>query len=84
MTTKEMQSQIADTPELVNAYAMLAMKGRLTLESKGMRCRGQSALSWVKSRFGIKARTAKAALPLYVKILEDKGILKPAGSYTNA
>lgn len=56
------------TPEEVNAYRMLAIKGAL----KG---RGPSALSVVKKEFGIKARTAREALPLYIEFLKGKGIL---------
>ena len=65
------------TPEHVNAFALLALKGRLTLESLGMKCHGKSALSQVKA-LGIKARTAKDALPLYIAMLEEKGILAKA------
>ncbi len=65
----------ATTPEEINAYRMLAIKGALKLESLGMKGRGPSALSVVKKEFGIKARTAREALPLYIEFLKEKGIL---------
>ena len=66
---------IADNPRLVLGYQMLALKGALKLESMGMKRAGQSALSQVKA-MGIKARTAKQALPLFVALLRKEGILK--------
>ena len=63
------------TPEHINAFALLSLKGRLKLESLGMKCNGKSALS---QALGIKARTAKEALPLYIAMLEEKGILAKA------
>lgn len=68
-------TQIADTPELVNAFRLLALKGALKLESLGMKGRGASALSVVKREFGIKAKTANEALPLYIALLQSKNIL---------
>lgn len=66
---------IISTPENIAAYRLLALKGMLKLESLGMTKRGPSALSIVKKEFGIKARTAKDALPLYIELLKEKGIL---------
>jgi len=55
---------------------MLALKGALKLESLGMRrSHGQSALGIVNA-LGIKARTAKAALPLFEAKLRQEGILR--------
>ena len=66
---------IITTPENIAAYRLLAIKGMLKLESLGMKSRGPSALSIVKREHGIKASTAKEALPLYVELLKEKGIL---------
>ena len=66
---------IADTPELIQSYQLIALKGALKLESLGMKGRGKSALSIVKG-MGIKAKTAKQALPLFVAMLREKGLLK--------
>jgi len=67
---------VADTPEAINGFRMLALKGALKLESLGMKRRGPSALSIVRQHYGIKARTAKEALPLYIALLQSKGVLK--------
>jgi hypothetical protein len=66
---------VITSPENIAAYRLLAIKGALKLESLGMKASGPSALSVVKKEFGIKARTAKEALPLYIVILKEKGIL---------
>ena len=66
---------IADNPRLVLGYQMLALKGALKLEAMGMKRAGQSALSQVKA-MGIKARTAKQALPLFEAMLRKEGFLK--------
>ena len=66
---------IISTPENIAAYRLLALKGMLKLESFGMKSNGSSALSIVKKEHGIKASTAKEALPLYIELLKEKGIL---------
>lgn len=65
----------ADTPEIIHGYMLLALKGALKLESLGIRRKGPSALAMVKM-LGIKARTAKAALPLFEAKLRQEGILR--------
>jgi hypothetical protein len=58
-----------DSPEGIKAYALLALRARLQLEAKGLKMsRGPSALSIVRG-MGIRARTAKAALPLFENYL---------------
>ena len=66
---------IADNPRLILGYQLLALKGSLKLETEGIRRNGPSALSQVKA-MGIKARTAKKALPLFEAMLRKEGILK--------
>lgn len=68
----------ADTPYLIRGYRMLALKGALKLQSLGIRrSHGPSALSIVNGLgIGIKARTAKAALPLFEAYLKSEGILR--------
>ena len=68
-------NMIADTPDSIQAYRMLALKGALKLESLGIRRKGPSALALVKS-LGIKARTAKAAMPLFDAYLRQEGVLR--------
>jgi hypothetical protein len=72
-----MNGTMIDTPEGIQRFALIALKSRLKLESVGMKGRGKSALSQVKA-MGIKARTASEALPKYIAMLEEKGILAKA------
>lgn len=67
---------VLDTPAQINAFRLLSIRGALKLEAAGMKRRGQSALSIVKREFGIKARTAKAALPLFEGMLIAQGVLR--------
>jgi hypothetical protein len=70
------QNAVADTPEKIRAFMLLSLKGALTLEAKGMKRRGRSALSVIKAEFPqIKARTAAEALPQYLAVLQRLGIL---------
>jgi len=67
---------VIDTPEGIKAYRMLALKAALTLEIVGMRARrGFSTLKTIKQETGLKARTAKEMLPLYVTWLKEHGYL---------
>jgi len=65
---------IADTPEKVNAFRLLALKGALKLETLGMKSRGYSAYKIVKEEFGFKG-DKKKVYDLYVQHLKDVGIL---------
>jgi len=66
---------ICDTPEKINAFRLLALKGALTLETKGLKRRGQSALSIVKREFNLKGN-AQTVLAQYEQLLRDQGILR--------
>lgn len=63
---------IADTPEAIERFQLAALKGRLTLEMKGMRVsRGPSALKICKAKFpGVK--TYEQALVKINEILIPK------------
>lgn len=70
---------IATGPHAVARVRVLALRSALKLESVGLKMsRGRSALKVVREEFGIKARTALAALPLYETLLRERGILSPA------
>jgi hypothetical protein len=69
-----MSDMIADTPEKINAFRLLALKGALKMECLGMKRRGPSALSIVKAEFGFKGSKQKV-YDLYVQHLKDTGIL---------
>jgi hypothetical protein len=66
---------IADTPEKIEAFRLLSLKGALKLESIGMKRRGQSALSIIKKEFNLTG-TAKTVYPQFVNILQQKEILQ--------
>lgn len=66
---------VLTSPDQINAFALLSLRGRLRLESIGMKGRGASALSQAKSITGLKAKTAKEMYPLFVAYLQERGIL---------
>ena len=70
-----MDTIILDTPAQINAFRLLALRGALKMESVGLKRRGPSALTLVKKETGIKARTAKDALPLFEARLRELGLL---------
>ena len=65
------------TPDQINAYRLLTIRQGLKAEMVGMRltAKAPSCLSIVKKEFGIKARTAADALPLFEARLREMGIL---------
>ena len=47
---------ICDTPESIEAFRLLALRGALRLETLGMKNRGGSAFATVKAMLGVKSR----------------------------
>ena len=66
---------ILTSPDQIEAYRLLTLKGELKLQALGMKRRGPSALSLVRKKTGLKARTAADMLPKYESWLRDAGIL---------
>lgn len=66
--------QIADTPEKIEAFRFLAMKGMLKLEAKGMKRRGESIRSILKRELGFKGNAAQM-VPQLEAYLKERGIL---------
>jgi hypothetical protein len=68
---------VLDTPSQIQAFRLLTIRQGLKAEIVGMRLtrRAPSCLSIVKKEFGIKAKTAKDALPLFEAYLQTLGIL---------
>jgi hypothetical protein len=65
-------SFILDTPEQIEAASILALRGALRLESRGMKMsRGRSALSIARDRGLTTKRTAKGALEDVSKYIAD-------------
>lgn len=71
-------SIVADTPEKVKAYRLLALKAALKLELVGLKVRrGFSAFATVKQEFGLKGSKA-SVLEQYTEILRGMfpGVVK--------
>ena len=65
------------TPDQINAYRLLTIRQGLKAEMVEMRltAKAPSCLSIVKREFGIKAKTAADALPLFEARLREMGVL---------
>lgn len=63
------------TPEGIEAFRLLAIKGRLELELKGIRFR-INTFPAIKREFGLKGRNQKV-YEQYCEMLRDRGILVP-------
>lgn len=50
----ENQIMVFDTPQQINFVRLVALRGALSLELKGMKRRGRSAYSIIKHEFGLK------------------------------
>jgi hypothetical protein len=67
---------VIDTPEGIEAYRLLALRGALSLECKGMRrSHGPSVATIVKREFNLKGNNKKV-LEQYEAILREKGVLR--------
>jgi anion-transporting ArsA/GET3 family ATPase len=66
-------TQVFDTPEAINTFRLLALRGALKLEMAGMTKRGQSAYSIIKQEFGFKGSREKVLQQLneYVDELKE-------------
>lgn len=64
---------VADTPEKIDVFRLLALKGALTLEVIGLKGRF-NAYKIVKEEFGFKGNKEKV-LGLFVQHLKDIGVL---------
>ena len=65
------------TPAQINGFRLLTIRQGLKAEISGFRLtsRGPTCLSIVRKEFGIKARTAADALPLFEAHLREIGVL---------
>ena len=76
---KQEEMIVLNKPEQIEAFALLSLRGRLKLETVGLKARGQSALQIIKSKTGLSAGTAKAMQPKFDAWLIERGILKESG-----
>ena len=65
---------ICKTPESINAFRLLALKGAMKMEVIGMKKRGQSAFSMIKQEFGFKGNK-QSVYDQYVTHLKTIGVL---------
>ena len=61
---------VLDTPKDINMFRLLALKGALSLEVKGMSRRGRSVYSIVKEEFGLKGNKQRV-LEQFTAIVEN-------------
>ena len=68
---------VLDTPTQINAYRLLTIRAGLKAETYGYRltAKGPSCLTIARKEFGIKARSAAVALPLFEAYLKECGVL---------
>lgn len=70
-------SIILDTPDQIAAYQLLALRGRLSLEVKGLRFKEGSTSAYLKRTYGYKGSKAKV-LELFENDLRAAGVLSDA------
>jgi hypothetical protein len=66
--------QVIDTPAGIEAFRLLALRGALGLELKGLRRRGQSVCSIVKKEFGLKG-SCQSVYNQFEALLRERNIL---------
>jgi hypothetical protein len=66
---------IIDSPELINAYRLLAMKGALKLETLGLRHSQGSIAPAIRQLLNSKTRSKTVLLGEFISHLKDLGIL---------
>ena len=71
-------TQVFDKPNQIEAFRLLSIKGRLSLELKGMRFR-INTFPQVKREFGFKGNNQKV-YDQYCDMLRKKGVLKDGES----
>jgi len=67
---------IADTPELVNAYRLLSIKGALKLETFGMMHSRGSVAPKVRQILNSKTKNKSALLAEFIQYLKAENILQ--------
>ena len=60
---------VADTPEAIEAFTWIALRGALRLENLGMKRRGPSARKIAAQRLGVSARTS---IPDMIELVSRK------------
>lgn len=68
-------SIVCDTPETIDAFRLLSMRGRFKMELVGMKGRGRSMYSIVKALYGFKGNK-QSVFNQYENMLREKGIIQ--------
>ena len=63
---------VIDTPEGIEMFRLLALKGALKLVSVGLKVRNVNAAKMVREMLGVKTRDKKQLLEQYIEWLEIK------------
>lgn len=66
---------VCDTPDKVETFHALSIRGRLKMELKGLKFRGGSTFKYVKDMFGFKGNKEKV-FAQYENMLRKRGILQ--------
>ena len=66
---------VANTPDKIEMFRLLALRGALKLELVGMRRRGPSAYSIIKSQYGFKG-SKQRVLDQFEGYIRDRGGLQ--------
>lgn len=77
------QTIVIDTPEGINLFRMLSLRGRLKLEIAGMTCHGSTAYSIIKREYDLKGNK-KRVLEQFERMVEEakyKRMLAEPASY---
>jgi hypothetical protein len=75
-TQKNTNTMIADTPELINGFRLLSLKGALKLEALGMKHSRGSVAPFVRSTIGSKTKDKTVLLAEFETYLRNAGILR--------
>jgi hypothetical protein len=73
---KNTNTMIADTPELINGFRLLSLKGALKLEALGMKHSRGSVAPFVRSTIGSKTKDKTVLLAEFETYLRNAGILR--------
>jgi hypothetical protein len=65
---------VCDTPDKIEAFRLLALRGALKLECKGLRRKGQSVATLIKREFNLRG-TKQQLSDQFEALLRERGIL---------
>jgi hypothetical protein len=74
LTREHIMTQVLNTPEAIELFRLSSLKGRIYLESKGMKSRGRTTRALIAKEFGLNPRDShdKFTEAIVTKIAELK------------